>query len=131
MMWVGFPSNVRQTTPNQQFAAGAVNGTVSSVLKIPPLVVTLATMTLFRGVAFGLSEADAISQFPKGFKYLGSGDLFSFHLNGSPVFVPVALGALVVTVLIGGFILRNTWMGRYTLALGENPAAAIQILCCV
>jgi rhamnose transport system permease protein len=104
--------------------AGAINGGVSSALRIPPLVVTLATMTLFRGVAFGVSKADAISNFPKGFKYLGNGDLFSFQLNGNPVFVPFALAALIGTVLIGGFILRHTWIGRYTLALGENPVAA-------
>jgi len=106
-------------------AAGAFNGGVSSMFRIPPLVVTLATMTLFRGVAFGLSQADPISTFPDSFKYLGGGDLFSFTLNGSPIFVPAALGALVVTVLIGGFILRGTWMGRYTLAIGENPVAAV------
>ncbi len=106
-------------------AAGAVNGGVSSWFRIPPLVVTLATMTLFRGVAFGLSKADAISNFPPGFKLLGNGDLFSFTLNGSPVFVPIALGALLLTMIIGGIILRNTWMGRYTLALGENPVAAL------
>ncbi len=106
-------------------AAGAVNGSVSSLLRIPPLVVTLATMTLFRGVAFGISKADAISNFPPAFKYLGHGDLFSFNLNGNPVFVPSALGALLVTVVIGAFILRKTWIGRYTLALGENPVAAL------
>ena len=88
-------------------------------------MVTLATMTLFRGVAFGLSKADAISNFPPSFKYLGNGDVFSFTLNGNPVFVPVALVALLVAMALGGFILRNTWIGRYTLALGENPVAAL------
>lgn len=106
-------------------AAGAVNGSVSSWFRIPPLVVTLATMTLFRGVAFGLSKADAISNFPPAFKYLGNGDLFSFTLNEKLVYVPAALGALLLTMVIGGFILRNTWIGRYTLALGENPVAAV------
>lgn len=105
--------------------AGAFNGGVSSMLRIPPLVVTLATMTLFRGVAFGLSQADAISNFPGGFTWLGSGEIFSFYLFGEPVFVPFALVALAVTVLLGGVLLRHTWMGRFTLAIGENPVAAV------
>jgi rhamnose transport system permease protein len=105
-------------------AAGAFNGGISSALHIPPLVVTLATMTLFRGIAFGLSQADAISNFPSEFNYLGSGTLFSFYLFGEQVFVPVALVVLLGAMLAGVFLLRRTWMGRFTLAIGENPAAA-------
>ena len=105
-------------------AAGAFNGGISSTLGIPPLVVTLATMTLFRGIAFGLSQADAISNFPAGFNYLGSGTLFSFWLFGEEAFVPVALVVLLAAMAIGVLLLRRTWMGRYTLAIGENPSAA-------
>lgn len=105
-------------------AAGAFNGGISSTLRIPPLVVTLATMTLFRGVAFGLSKADAISSFPEGFTWLGQGTLFTFYMNGEPVGVPAALLGLVGTVLIGGVLMRFSWIGRYALAIGENPVAA-------
>lgn len=105
-------------------AAGAFNGGVSSALRIPPLVVTLATMTLFRGVAFGLSKADAISNFPDGFNWLGDGTLFTFYLNGEQVFVPATLLGLLATVLAGGLLLRFSWIGRYSLAIGENPVAA-------
>lgn len=104
--------------------AGAFNGGVSSALRIPPLVVTLATMTLFRGVAFGLSKADAISNFPPAFTWLGNGTLFSFHFQGAPVFVPATLLGLVAMVIIGGLLLRFSWIGRYALAIGENPVAA-------
>jgi rhamnose transport system permease protein len=81
-------------------------------------------MTLFRGIAFGLSQADAISNFPAGFNYLGSGTLFSFWLFGEEAFVPVALVVLLAAMAIGVLLLRRTWMGRYTLAIGENPSAA-------
>lgn len=105
-------------------AAGAFNGGVSSLLRIPPLVVTLATMTLFRGVAFGLSKADAISNFPGSFTYLGNGTLFTFYFNGEAVYVPATLLGLAFTVMAGGVLLRFSWIGRYTLAIGENPVAA-------
>jgi rhamnose transport system permease protein len=105
-------------------AAGALNGGVSSLLRIPPLVVTLATMTLFRGVAFGLSKADAVSTFPPFITWLGSGVLFTFYFRGDPVAVPATLLGLAVVGVVGILLLRYSWVGRYSLAIGENPVAA-------
>lgn len=105
-------------------AAGAANGAISSGLRIPPLVVTLATMTLFRGIAFGLSKADAVSNFPAGFTWLGNGTLFTTYLNGEAIAVPGTLLGLAAVVALGGLLLRYSWIGRYALAIGENPVAA-------
>ncbi|MGA1237596.1 MAG: ABC transporter permease [Limisphaerales bacterium] len=105
-------------------AAGALNGGVSSVLRIPPLVVTLATMTLFRGVAFGLSKADAISHFPSAISWLGNGALFIFYFRGETVVVPATLLGLVLVGIAGVMLLRYSWVGRYSLAVGENAVAA-------
>lgn len=106
-------------------AAGAFNGGVSSFLNIPPLVVTLATMTLFRGLAFGLSEASNISNFPANFLWISQGDLFEFPAGeAGPVFFPVPLLALIVVVVLGHVLLRHAWVGRYTECVGENPTAA-------
>ena len=104
--------------------AGAFNGGVSSFLRIPPLVVTLATMTLFRGLAMGLSEADSISNFPPGFIWLSQGDLFTIPLGGETIFVPFPLLVLLAGALFGALLLKKSWIGRYTECIGENATAA-------
>jgi len=106
--------------------AGTLNGGVSSYLKIPPLVVTLATMALFRGVAMGLSKARPISDFPPGFLWLSQGDVCQIPVGeAGPAFMPVPLVALVVTVILGELILRRSWVGRFTECIGENETAAV------
>ena len=106
------------------FVAGAFNGGVSSYLGIPPLVVTLATMALFRGVGMGLSQARTVSNFPRGFLWLSQGDAFSFQIGGEPIFLPVPLFALAAVVVLGWFLMRRSWVGRFTECIGENPIAA-------
>ncbi|NUM55948.1 MAG: ABC transporter permease [Candidatus Hydrogenedentes bacterium] len=104
--------------------AGAVNGGVVSLLGVPPLVVTLATMALFRGIAMGFSKGAPKGGFPGGFTWISQGDLFSLPLGGSPAYVPAPIVALAVVVLAGGLIMRRTWIGRFTELTGESETAA-------
>ena len=105
--------------------AGAFNGGISSYLGIPPLVVTLATMALFRGLAFGLSQARSVSDFPDGFLWLSQGDAFSIPTgNGGSIYLPVPLIALAAVIAVGWFLMRHSWVGRFTECLGENETAA-------
>jgi rhamnose transport system permease protein len=104
--------------------AGGFNGAVSSYLAIPPLVVTLATMTLYRGVAMGLSEARAFSV-PPGFLQLSQGDAFWISTGGGDAApVPWSLLILFGVVAIGVIFMRKSWVGRFTLCIGENETAA-------
>lgn len=105
--------------------AGAFNGGVSSFLSIPPLVVTLATMTLYRGIAMAISRAQAVSSFPPAFLWLSQGDLVEIPTGNGPVFIPFCLVALLLMVALGVLIMRRSWIGRYTEAIGENETAAI------
>ncbi len=105
--------------------AGLFNGGISSYLRIPPLVVTLATLSLYSGVAMGLSKAMPVSGFPQGFQQLAQGDILEFHLGESgPIFLPTPLVALAVTVLVGWLLMRRSWIGRFTESIGENETAA-------
>lgn len=107
-------------------AAGSFNGFLGSVVGIPPLVVTLATMTLFRGIAFALSEAGNISGFPPGFLWISQGDLFPIPAGAhGPVHFPVPLAALVAAGVAGHLLLRHGWPGRFAECIGENPVAAV------
>ncbi|MFC1735894.1 ABC transporter permease [Candidatus Hydrogenedentota bacterium] len=94
--------------------AGATNGFFVSRIKVHPLIVTLATMAAFRGVAEGVSLARPISNFPEGFATIGRGDLLGVPLPGL-YFVTVAL---VVAVMLG-----KTPMGRSIYAIGNNETA--------
>jgi len=105
--------------------SGAFNGGVSSYLRIPPLVVTLATMTLFRGLAMGLSQAKAFGGYPESFAWISQGDLFEFtYGNDLTAGFPVPLAVLLVVVFVGYLLMRRSWVGRYTECIGENETAA-------
>lgn len=105
-------------------AAGAFNGGVTSYLKVPPLVVTLATMALYSGLAVGLSKGTPIRNFPNSFTWLSQGDAFNIPLHSGPVGFPVPLVALIVAFVVGVLIFRRTWIGRVSECLGENETAA-------
>ncbi len=105
--------------------AGALNGGVSSYLKIPPLVVTLATMTLFRGLAMGLSQAKAFGGYPESFAWISQGDLFEFTYGDElTAGFPAPLAVLLIAVVIGHVLMKRSWVGRYTECIGENETAA-------
>lgn len=93
-------------------AAGALNGAAVSVGRVPPLVVTLATMALFRGVSMGISKAQALGNYPDGFLLIAGG------------VVPPAVVLLLFIAIAGSLILRRTWAGRVTELTGENVTAA-------
>lgn len=103
--------------------AGTFNGAMSSYLRIPPLVVTLATMTLYRGIATGLSRAKPINQFPDGFVHLSNGDLIATANNA--FYLPFPILPLVIVSIVGWLLMRKSWVGRFTEHIGENETAAI------
>jgi len=103
--------------------AGTLNGAVGSYLGIPPLVVTLATMALFRGLAMGLSKAESLQGFPAAFIWLGKGNVLAF-LDNRSAYLPVSVIVLLLFYVAGWLIMRRTWVGRFTECIGENETAA-------
>jgi rhamnose transport system permease protein len=96
-------------------AAGAFNSFFITQLELHPLVVTLGTLALFRGVAFGLSDADAVSDFPDWFDYFGQ-----FFIGP----IPGQFILFVIAVVVVWLILARTRFGRYVYAIGSNEEAA-------
>jgi ribose transport system permease protein len=94
---------------------GFVNGWIIANIKMPPLIVTLATMTILEGLAFIICDGIPIFGFPKGFSIIGQGYL-------GPVPVPVIIMAVILA--IGAFILNETFFGRWFYAVGGNAEAA-------
>jgi rhamnose transport system permease protein len=96
-------------------AAGALNAFFISKIKVHPLIVTLATLSAYRGIAEGISQARPISGFPESFAFLGQGAIAGFPF---PAFLFVAL-AILTTI-----ILAKTPFGRSLYAIGFNPTAS-------
>jgi ribose/xylose/arabinose/galactoside ABC-type transport system permease subunit len=96
-------------------AAGAFSGLMITRLRVPPFIVTLALMTIGRGLAFILTGGFAIGNLPLGFGFLGRG-----HLG--PVPTPVATMALVFAA--GYLLLSKSQYGRYLYAIGGNEEAS-------
>ena len=101
-------------------AGGALNALAVSGLRVPPLVATLATMAMFRGLAMGLSQAGPVGGFPRWFTDFGS----ISGLGTGDYLVPYQLLILMALVGLGVLVFRRTCIGRWTVQVGENPKAA-------
>ena len=95
---------------------GFVNGFLTTMLRIPPFIVTLGTLGIIRGITLIISKGLPVHKIPRGFSFLGEGNLLG---------VPFVLWILVACALLTHFILENTRMGRYAYAIGSNELAAV------
>ncbi|MBC7325057.1 MAG: ABC transporter permease, partial [Moorella sp. (in: Bacteria)] len=95
-------------------AAGLVNGSLIALFRLNPFIVTLASMSAIRGLTLIITKGIPISGFPEGFTWFGSGTVGIFP-------VPVVIAGLVA--LLGAFVLYNTKIGYYALAMGGNEQA--------
>ncbi|MFA4016711.1 MAG: hypothetical protein RUDDFDWM_001822 [Candidatus Fervidibacterota bacterium] len=96
--------------------AGALNGAVIAYISVPPLIVTLATMAVYRGLAYGISQAKPFSGFPDAFLVLGQHYIFG---------IPVQLLIFAFLASLTSFVASKTVFGRYVYAIGQNETAAL------
>jgi rhamnose transport system substrate-binding protein len=98
-------------------AGGALNAVVITRLRIAPLIVTIATYSLFRGLAEGLTGAlDTFSNFPSRFLFFGQGYLWGV--------VPPQLFVLLAASIFYWLLLHRTTAGRALYAIGLSPAGS-------
>ena len=95
--------------------AGVGNGLIITRFKVPPLIATLATLALYRGLAEGISQARSVRGYPEWFFFFGQGEILS---------VPVQLWVLAIATVICAVMLALTPFGRATYATGANEVAA-------
>ncbi len=94
---------------------GAINGLLSIALKVHPLIITLGTAAIFKGIGFIINGSRNIMGFPDSFRWLGQGYVWG---------IPVPVIVMVIVALIGSFVLNKTYFGRWVFALGGNEEAA-------
>lgn len=100
--------------------AGLLNGLFIARVRIPPLIVTLATMALYRGIALGLGAEAPVSDFPPSYYDLGQ----SYYTVLGVLQVPQQLPIFVVLAVLSGIVLHRTAFGRQVYAIGHNERGA-------
>ncbi|MCC8179439.1 MAG: ABC transporter permease, partial [Planctomycetes bacterium] len=96
-------------------AIGTVNGMLAAWVGIVPIIATLGTMTILRGLTYMYTGGYPLVGESQEFRFIGSGYLFG---------IPFPILLLLVMVLVWQFILSKTRTGRYVCSVGGNKEAA-------
>ncbi|MCA0014095.1 ABC transporter permease [Mesorhizobium sp. B292B1B] len=95
---------------------GAFNGLLVTRLGLPSIVVTIGTMSLFRGIAFIILGDQAYKGYPGSFAFFGQGYVWWV--------VSFELVLFLIAAVVYWFLLHRTSFGRRVFAIGNNPVAA-------
>ncbi|MCP2157005.1 UNVERIFIED_ORG: rhamnose transport system permease protein [Rhizobium sp. SLBN-170] len=95
---------------------GAFNGFLVAGLKLPSIVVTIGTMSLFRGISYMVLGDQAYGKYPADFAYFGQGYVYSVISFEFVLFLAMAV--------IFAILLHATNLGRQVYVIGNNPFAA-------
>lgn len=96
---------------------GTFNGLIISRGNVPPIIATLGTLSIYRGLVFFYSQGTWINSFelPKNFKMLS---------KGTPLGLPNMVIVAILVALVVFYFLNHTRAGRDIYAVGTNPDAA-------
>lgn len=98
------------------YVVGMVSGWIVTKSQIPPFVMTLGTMTIYRGLAVAINNGYTIP--------ISLGDPFTKLGTGAILGVPAPIFVIVLVFVIGAFLLSKTNIGRNIYAVGGNVEAA-------
>lgn len=93
------------------FMMGTINGIISAKLNLFPLIVTIATSMVFKGIVYAITESKSFSGMPDAFRWIYKNKWF-----GLPVDVYIALTVIIISWLV----LNKTHFGRDVIAVGGN-----------
>jgi rhamnose transport system permease protein len=98
---------------------GACNGALVTYFALPSIVVTIGTMSLFRGLAQVVLGDQALTRYPPSFQAIGQG-----YISDR---LPIPISFVLFLLLAAAFaiVLHRTTMGRRLYAIGLNPTAAL------
>jgi ribose transport system permease protein len=94
---------------------GAFSGTMITLFRIPPFIVTLGEMMIASGLAYKLSEGRSIPELPDSFFWLGRGETYG---------IPNPILLMVMLYVIAHIVMSRSVIGRYIYAIGGNQEAA-------
>lgn len=94
---------------------GALNGLLVTKLQLQPFIATLATMSVFRGVAYIITKGWPVLNIPQNFRDMMDGDL----VGNFPISIPILLAFAVISHLL----LKKTRTGTFIFSIGGNEEA--------
>ena len=95
--------------------AGAINSILVAQLNVTPILATLATMTLFNGIAIGVTNGESVSGLPEQFMRVGNGTFFG---------IPTPFVLMIFIAIAVGFLINRTTLGLKIFLVGTNRKAA-------
>jgi rhamnose transport system permease protein len=95
---------------------GAINGALVAGLGLPSIVVTIGTMSLFRGISYIVLGDGAYTGYPEAFGWFGQGYVWWVF--------SVELALFVIAAIVFGILLHRTNFGRMVYVIGNNATAA-------
>ena len=95
---------------------GYLNGVLTTKVRIPPIIVTLGTLTIIRGLAFIIVGGHTVFGMPVSYRVLGRNYIG---------FIPIPVLVLIIIFLIFFIVLNKLSFGRYIYAIGSNEEAAV------
>jgi ribose transport system permease protein len=96
---------------------GLLNGIMIVALRVHPFIITLGTMTIYRGVAFVITTGQSVGGFPSAFS-----DLVKWEVLGGLRLVPLLV--MVLVAVLGTVYLARLAVGRRIYAVGGNELAS-------
>ncbi len=105
---------------------GAINGILAAWLKLPTLIITLGTCSIYLGFTQGVLKSRVISTLPKPLADMAVANLFSVRSasTGLGSSMPISIFLLIGVLLLVHIILKYTMLGRGIYAVGGDPVAA-------
>ena len=97
------------------FSAGVVNGLLITLLKLPPFIATLGTMSVYQGLAYVATDGKPVYNVPQDFVLL-----LNSYLGGVPIVVVV----VIVVAVLAWLLLRRTVFGQNVIATGGSEETA-------
>ena len=95
-------------------AVGALNGFLVAFITISPIIATLGTMILIKGISLGITKGYIIAGFPEKFLFIGNGVVFG---------IPAPFIIFIASMFFLMLLLNKTTYGISVYMLGSNPIA--------
>ncbi|OOP62867.1 hypothetical protein BMF89_08325 [Arthrobacter sp. SRS-W-1-2016] len=97
------------------FLAGALNGVLITLLKLPPFIATLGTMSVYQGLAYVTTNGTPVYNVPPSFVFL---------LNSYVGGVPIVVIVVIIVAILAWVLLRRTVFGQNVIATGGSEETA-------
>lgn len=103
---------------------GFVNGGLAVLLNVPAIIITLGTLSVYRGIAWWLSDGFPVSNFEQDSAFFAFGQRQLVPWPAALEWIPDLVLVPIVFGLLGHLVLSRTVYGHHVYAIGSNPKAA-------